>query len=149
MKDLVWYHTGIFHFAKKFKTETKALVKKNLNRMSETRWSILISFKVQFSRFSTIGFFHQTIPSRALIHGINPFRIWLRIRRENRLYSNFSGVIDTAATEFFLPNFCSVNYTTETISAVSMTPLKLMRHRWNLKQPLQALFLPLKGKSSK
>jgi hypothetical protein len=34
--------------------------------------------------------------------------IWLRIRRENRLYLNFSGVIDI----------------TETISAVSLTPLK-------------------------
>jgi hypothetical protein len=32
----------------------------------------------------------------ALIHGIKPFHIWLRIRRENPLYSNFSGVNDTA-----------------------------------------------------
>jgi hypothetical protein len=29
--------------------------------------------------------FHQTIPPRALIHGLKPFRIWLRIRRENRV----------------------------------------------------------------
>jgi hypothetical protein len=29
-------------------------------------------------------FFHQTIPPRALISGPKPFRIWLRIRRENR-----------------------------------------------------------------
>jgi hypothetical protein len=29
-------------------------------------------------------FFHQTIPPRALIHGLKPFRIWLRICRENR-----------------------------------------------------------------
>jgi hypothetical protein len=36
------------------------------------------------TRFSTLGFFHQTIPPRALIHGLKPFRIWLRIRRENR-----------------------------------------------------------------
>jgi hypothetical protein len=46
-------------------------------------------------------------PPRALIHGLKPFRKWLRIRRENRLYSNVSGVIDTA----------------ETISAMSLTPL--------------------------
>jgi hypothetical protein len=31
------------------------------------------------------GFLHQTIPPRALIHGLKPFRIWLRIRRENRV----------------------------------------------------------------
>jgi hypothetical protein len=28
--------------------------------------------------------FNQTIPPRALIHGLKSFRIWLRIRRENR-----------------------------------------------------------------
>jgi hypothetical protein len=44
----------------------------------------------------------------ALIHALKPFRIWLRIRRENQLYSSFSGVIDTA----------------ETISEASLTPLK-------------------------
>jgi hypothetical protein len=36
------------------------------------------------TRFSTLGFFHQTIPPRALIHGLKPLCIWLRIRRENR-----------------------------------------------------------------
>jgi hypothetical protein len=46
-------------------------------------------------------------------------------------------------------NFRGVNGTAETISAVSMTPLKLMWHHWNLKQTLQVLFLPLQGKSSK
>jgi hypothetical protein len=45
-------------------------------------------------------FFHQTIPPRALIPALKPFRIWLRIRRENRLYSNFSGVNDTAESDF-------------------------------------------------
>jgi hypothetical protein len=64
------------------------------------------------------GFFHQTIPSSALIHALKPFRIWLRIRRENRLYSNFSGVIDTA----------------ETILAVSLTPLK-QKKSWGLPRP--------------
>jgi hypothetical protein len=68
------------------------------------------------TRFSTLGFFHQTIPHRALIHALKPFRIWLRIRRENRLYSN-------------------VNDTAEMVSAVSITPLKWFQrchwHRWN------------------
>jgi hypothetical protein len=44
-------------------------------------------------------------------------------------------------------DFRGVNDTAETISAVSMTPLKLMWHRWNLKQTLQVLVLHLKGKS--
>jgi hypothetical protein len=43
-------------------------------------------------------FFHQSTPHRALIHGLRPFRIWARIRRENRQYSNFSGVNDPAET---------------------------------------------------
>jgi hypothetical protein len=51
--------------------------------------------------------------------GLKPFRIWLCIRRENRHYSSFSGV----------------NYTAETVSTVSITPLKpFLRcqwHRWN------------------
>jgi hypothetical protein len=29
-------------------------------------------------------FFHQTIPPRALIHGLKPFCIWLGIRQEKR-----------------------------------------------------------------
>jgi hypothetical protein len=33
----------------------------------------------------TLVFFHQTISPRAVIHGLNPFRIWLGIRRENRV----------------------------------------------------------------
>jgi hypothetical protein len=56
-------------------------------------------------------FFYQTIPPRALIHALKPFRIWLRIHRENSIihrWNDFSGVIDTA----------------ETISAVLLTPLK-------------------------
>jgi hypothetical protein len=34
--------------------------------------------------FRPSGFFHRSIPTRALIHGLTPFRIWLRIRRDNR-----------------------------------------------------------------
>jgi hypothetical protein len=60
------------------------------------------------TRFSISGFFHQSTPPKSLTHGLKPFRIWLHIRRENRHYSSFSGV----------------NYTAETVPAVSMTPLK-------------------------
>jgi hypothetical protein len=34
--------------------------------------------------------FHQTISPRALIDGLKPFRMWLRIRRDNRLQSSDS-----------------------------------------------------------
>jgi hypothetical protein len=53
-------------------------------------------------------FFHQSSPPKDLIQGLKPYCIWLRIRRENRLYSNFIGVIDIA----------------EMISAVSLILLK-------------------------
>jgi hypothetical protein len=36
------------------------------------------------TRFLTLGFFHQSIPPKALIHGLKPFCIWLRFRRENQ-----------------------------------------------------------------
>jgi hypothetical protein len=32
-------------------------------------------------------FFHRSTPPRALTHGLKPFRIWLRIRRDNRFDS--------------------------------------------------------------
>jgi hypothetical protein len=32
-------------------------------------------------------FFHQSTPPRALIHGLKPFRIWFRMRRDNRFES--------------------------------------------------------------
>jgi hypothetical protein len=34
--------------------------------------------------FRPSAFFHQSTPPRALIHGLKPFRIWLRNRREIR-----------------------------------------------------------------
>jgi hypothetical protein len=37
-------------------------------------------------------FFHKTISPRALIHGLKPFRIWLRLRRG----SGFGGLYQTA-----------------------------------------------------
>jgi hypothetical protein len=44
------------------------------------------TFKGTVSRdFRLLFFFHQTIPPRALIHGLKPFRIWLRMSRENRV----------------------------------------------------------------
>jgi hypothetical protein len=51
------------------------------------------------TRFSTSGFFHQTTPILPLTHGLKPFCIWLRIRRDIRLWNQFfvaSGVNDTA-----------------------------------------------------
>jgi hypothetical protein len=50
------------------------------------------------TRFSTLGFFHQSTPPRALIHGLKLFYIWPNIRRKNRQYSNFSGVNDPTET---------------------------------------------------
>jgi hypothetical protein len=47
-------------------------------------------------RFSTLGFFHQTIPHGSLIHGLTPFCIWLRIRKVIRQSRCLSGVNDTA-----------------------------------------------------
>jgi hypothetical protein len=38
-------------------------------------------------------FFHQTIRPRALIRGLKPFRIWLRIRRENRVGNRQNGLL--------------------------------------------------------
>jgi hypothetical protein len=46
--------------------------------------------------FAPQFFFHKSNPPRSLISRFEPFRIWLRIRRNNRQYSNFSGVNDTA-----------------------------------------------------
>jgi hypothetical protein len=58
-------------------TTTVALVK-------EIFPSIKIHYQNQRHEIIDPRFFHQTIPTRALIHGLKPFRIWLRIRRENR-----------------------------------------------------------------
>jgi hypothetical protein len=46
----------------------------------------------------SVCFSSNNPPPRALTHGLKPFRIWLRIRRENRHHSSFSGVNDTAET---------------------------------------------------
>jgi hypothetical protein len=67
----------------------------------------------RLTRFSTLGFFHQSTPPRALIHGLKPFRIPLRIRRdywfENRRNRNlrskwdcgirFHGLIETSGSD--------------------------------------------------
>jgi hypothetical protein len=78
--------------------------------------SVLCFLKEHCPEMFNHRYFHQTIPPGPLIHGLKPFRIWLRIRRDNQHYSSFSGVNDTA----------------ETVSAVSMTPLK-PPWSWNLK----------------
>jgi hypothetical protein len=48
-------------------------------------WAIYITIlKGQCHEIFDPRFFHQTITPRALIHGLKPFCIWLRFRRENR-----------------------------------------------------------------
>jgi hypothetical protein len=71
----------------------------------------LYNVKWTVSRVSV--FFHQTIPLRALIHGLKPFYIWLRFRRENR--DNRLQSSDPAVS-MRIENFC------HKISAVSMRP---------------------------
>jgi hypothetical protein len=66
------------------------------------------------TRFSTLVLFHQSTPPRALIHGLRSFRIWPRIRRESRQYSNFSGVIDHAEINFLKPLKWSVSIASQT-----------------------------------
>jgi hypothetical protein len=69
--------------------------------------SLKFCLKGQCHEIFDLWFFHQTIPPRALIHVLKPFRIWIRIRRENRLCnrqnrpdrdrgSGFSSLIETA-----------------------------------------------------
>jgi hypothetical protein len=43
-------------------------------------------------------FFHQNIRPGSLIKGLKPFRIYFRIREDNRIFKNACGVIDTACT---------------------------------------------------
>jgi hypothetical protein len=54
--------------------------------------------KGQLHKIFDPRFFSSNNSPRPLIRGLKPFRIWLCIRRENRLFSNFSAVIDTAET---------------------------------------------------
>jgi hypothetical protein len=43
-----------------------------------------------------LWFFHQTVPSGPLIHGLRPFRVWLRNYEDIQQSRLDSGVIDTA-----------------------------------------------------
>jgi hypothetical protein len=43
--------------------------------------------KGQLYEISDPRFFHQSTPPRALIHRLKLFRIWIRIRRDNRFES--------------------------------------------------------------
>jgi hypothetical protein len=62
------------------------------------------SLKKRVTRFSTYGFFHQTIPSRPLIHGLTHlFAYVFRIReviRQSRWHSGINeiAVVDTAVS---------------------------------------------------
>jgi hypothetical protein len=68
----------------------------------EARAELFYSLKGQSHEISDPLFFVN------LVHGLRPFRIWPRICRECRQYSNFS----------------VVNYHTEIVSEGSLTPLK-------------------------
>jgi hypothetical protein len=59
--------------------------KKTSKEYAGVRSSVLLPvLKDSVRRFSTSDFFHQSTPSRSLIYGLTPFRIWLRIRQDNR-----------------------------------------------------------------
>jgi hypothetical protein len=69
-------------------------------------------------------FFHQTIPPRALIHGLKPFCIWLRFRQENR--DNRLQSSDPVVS--MRPR----NRTAGSVSAVSMRPRnRILRSHWD------------------
>jgi hypothetical protein len=55
------------------------------------------------TRFSTSGFFYQTTPSGPLTHGFKPFCIWLRIRRDIRLWNRLSGVRGAGKWQLWWP----------------------------------------------
>jgi hypothetical protein len=87
------------------------------------------------TRFMTLSFFHQTIPPRALIHGLKPFCIWLRFCRENRdnrLQSLDPAVSMRPRNRFPRSQwdcgieFCGLNETGELNPAVSMRLRKPM-----------------------
>jgi hypothetical protein len=46
-----------------------------------------VTFKGAVSRDFLPSVFHQSTPPRVLIHGLKPFLIWFRIRRDN-LFEN-------------------------------------------------------------
>jgi hypothetical protein len=58
-----------------------AVIQKTINRFG----TVVGTSRGSVTRFFDPRILYQTIPSRALIHGLKPFRIWLRIRRENRV----------------------------------------------------------------
>jgi hypothetical protein len=73
-----------------YKTKEFTLLNKNLNIIHY--WLVYhlkvnINLKGQLHEIFDPRFFHQSTPPRALIHGLKPFRIWLRIRQANRFES--------------------------------------------------------------
>jgi hypothetical protein len=71
-------------------------------------------------RFSTLGFFHQSTLPRALIHGLKPFRIWLRNRRE--IQDNRLKLSASAVSRDRRGHFRGFNETAEAPSAASKKP---------------------------
>jgi hypothetical protein len=96
--------------------------------LMDQRWQLI---KGTVSRdFRPLVFFHQSTPPRALTHRLQPFRIWLRIRRKK------STLFEFQRCQWQRWNhFRGVNDSAETVSAVSMTsPKQFQRyqwHRWN------------------
>jgi hypothetical protein len=75
----------------------------------------IIHLRGQLHEIFDPRFFHQSTSPGALIHGLRQFRIWPRIRRENRQNSNrFSFVIDTAEIGFKKPLKLSVSIASQT-----------------------------------
>jgi hypothetical protein len=52
--------------------------------LSQPPTRVTVPLKGQLHEIFDPSFFHQSTPPRALIHGLKPLRIWLRIRRDNR-----------------------------------------------------------------
>jgi hypothetical protein len=110
------------------------------------------------TRFSTLCFFQQSTRPRALIHGLKPFRIWLRIHQDIRL--KFVWKADSAFS--MRPRkwiqryqwdrrsgFSGLNKTVEAETVVSMRPLNPLWHRGSPRQNEYWLSIPLKGYYSK
>jgi hypothetical protein len=103
-----------------------------------------VSERDRVTRFSTSAFFHQTIPSGPLIHGLKPFPIWHRIREVIRQSPWHSGANDTAVAISYA-DFVQKHKST----VVSITPLS----QYDTDVPgdieIERLWLPLKGISIK
>jgi hypothetical protein len=85
-------------------------------------------------RFSTFGIFQQSSPPRTLIHRLKLFRIWLRIRGDNRLESSQIDNNQISAWSPLTP-----------VLPGCMTPLKsFSRGQWPRRNGITGLLTPVK-----